>query len=186
MKTRCYNESDYHYKYYGERGIEICDEWKNDFEAFYNWAITNGYNDYLSIDRIDNDGNYEPSNCRWATQLEQVRNKSDITKIAFNGETKTISEWAEIYGINPKNIYGRYIRLKKKRADITEHNLFYPNRKTPRKSRIFQFTKDGTLIKRWENLAEIEKAGAGSMSMIRRCCIGKCKSAYGYIWKYAD
>ena len=75
MENRVYNPQYKQYKYYGGRGITICDEWKNDFMSFYNWATTNGYSDELSIDRIDNDGNYCPKNCRWATSNIQNRNK---------------------------------------------------------------------------------------------------------------
>ena len=75
MKQRCYYCKDKHYQYYGVRGITICDEWRNNFKVFYDWAITHGYSDELTIDRINNDGNYEPSNCRWATNSEQQLNK---------------------------------------------------------------------------------------------------------------
>ena len=75
MNTRCYYQSIKCYKHYGGRGITICNEWKNNFINFYNWAINNGYKDDLSIDRIDVNGNYEPNNCRWATALEQAHNK---------------------------------------------------------------------------------------------------------------
>lgn len=75
MKKRCFVETDQHYPNYGARGITMCEEWKNSFERFYSWAIANGYEKGLSIDRVNNDGNYEPSNCRWATAKEQANNR---------------------------------------------------------------------------------------------------------------
>ena len=73
MKQRCYNPNSTSYNAYGGRGIKVCDEWRDDFMAFYNWAIANGYEEGLSIDRIDNGGDYEPSNCQWITQAENTR-----------------------------------------------------------------------------------------------------------------
>lgn len=75
MKKRCYYQKSPNYKSYGGRGVKVCDEWKNDFKSFYNWAMSNGYRDNLTIDRINPFGNYEPSNCRWATYEEQAKNK---------------------------------------------------------------------------------------------------------------
>lgn len=80
MKTRCYNENFIYYKNYGGRGITICDEWKNNFQIFYKWAINNGYKEELTIDRINNDDIYEPSNCRWITRAEQNRNQRKTKK----------------------------------------------------------------------------------------------------------
>jgi hypothetical protein len=98
MKARCNRPSSHKYKSYGGRGIKVCEEWKN-FEPFYDWAMKNGYAEDLSIDRIDNDGNYEPSNCRWVTSKMQANNTRQNCKITFNGETHTLKEWSEITGI---------------------------------------------------------------------------------------
>ena len=87
MKQRCYNTKRPNYKYYGGRGIVICDEWLNSPQAFYNWAIANGYQENLTIDRISTDGNYEPQNCRWATFKEQATNKRPFSNTGEAGVT---------------------------------------------------------------------------------------------------
>ena len=94
MKSRCFNPKDARYTDYGGRGIKVCDEWKNDFFAFYKWAMENGYSENLTIDRIDNDGDYTPSNCRWVSRKVQSLNKSTNRYITYNGQTKTITQWA--------------------------------------------------------------------------------------------
>ena len=103
MKTRCENQSDYHYKLYGGRGITICDEWRT-FESFYQWAINNGYKETLTLDRIDVNGNYEPNNCKWATQKEQSNNTRRNRRIVHNGILHTLSEWAQITNIQPSTL----------------------------------------------------------------------------------
>lgn len=103
MKHRCYNENDTHYKNYGGIGITICEEWFNNFETFQDWAVTNGYADNLTIDRIDGRKNYCPENCRWITQKEQCNNISRNKILEYNGEQHTLAEWCEKLGLN----YGR-------------------------------------------------------------------------------
>lgn len=107
MHRRCYDSTNKRYNRYGDRGIIICDEWVNDFNAFKEWAYANGYQDDLTIDRIDYNGNYEPSNCRWATIKEQCNNKEGNVWITYNNETHTISEWSDITGIPYKRLYYR-------------------------------------------------------------------------------
>lgn len=107
MNRRCTRRTAAGYEYYGERGIKVCSEWKTNFLNFYNWAMNNGYQDNLTIDRIDVNGNYEPLNCRWITKAEQNINKRNNHKITFNGETKTIKEWSNKTGISANNILCR-------------------------------------------------------------------------------
>jgi hypothetical protein len=92
MKQRCRNPNDSHYPNYGARGIEV--RWSN-FGEFFTWADANGYRQGLSIDRIDNDGHYEPSNCRWTDAKTQMRNRSDNRLLTAFGETKCIADWVE-------------------------------------------------------------------------------------------
>lgn len=98
IKRRCLSPSANGYDHYGGRGITICDEWQNSFEAFQDWALANGYQEDLSIDRINVNGNYEPSNCRWATSSEQRANQRQKT-ISYKGEVKTVKEWSQLTGI---------------------------------------------------------------------------------------
>ena len=110
MKGRCFNGNDARYSSYGGRGISVCDEWKNDFTVFYNWAIDNGYSDSLTIERINNDGNYEPSNCRWATNTEQCNNRRTNIKIKIGNSERSLKEWCDIFELDYKTINARYHR----------------------------------------------------------------------------
>lgn len=100
MKQRCYNQKLREYKWYGARGIKVCDEWRQDFQSFYVWALANGYTDDLSLDRIDGDKNYCPDNCRWATDKEQHNNQSNNIKITYGNKTQTLKQWSEELNIN--------------------------------------------------------------------------------------
>ena len=99
MRRRCSENNTEKCKYYADRGITVCDEWRNSFVAFRDWALANGYRDDLTIDRIDNDGNYCPENCRWTTVAEQNRNRSCTRIITHDGQTRTLAEWSKITGI---------------------------------------------------------------------------------------
>ena len=116
MKQRCYKPGSPAARYYYNRGIRICDEWRNDYNAFKKWALENGYEDGLTIDRIDSDGNYEPENCRWATYQEQrdnTRSPYTLTEAPqyrtaklyeVDGEWKSLPEWADISGIGKSTL----------------------------------------------------------------------------------
>ena len=110
MKARCNNPHDGHYKDYGERGIAVCDEWMMSYEDFKKWAEENGYKNNLTIDRIDVNGNYEPSNCRWANSTEQANNRRSSVLLDYNGETMTISQWAKRIGIKTVTLHARIKR----------------------------------------------------------------------------
>ena len=98
MLKRCYDSTRREYPYYGGRGIKVCDEWKNDCCVFYRWARDNGYKEGLQLDRINNNGNYCPENCRWVTAKENCSNRRNTRKITYKGKVKALSEWAE--GLN--------------------------------------------------------------------------------------
>lgn len=108
MKSRCYNKSDKRYSDYGGRGIYVCDEWKNDFFAFYSWSMENGYSDSLTIDRINNDDGYKPDNCRWITVREQANNRRSNINITIGNVTKTLKQWCEVFGVPYSRVYRRY------------------------------------------------------------------------------
>ena len=107
MRERCSRPRHKSFDSYGGRGITVCAEWQNDFKAFYDWAMANGYRDGLTIDRIDTNGNYEPSNCRWATQKEQQNNRRSNRRITYNGETMTTQQWSERLDIHVDTIRWR-------------------------------------------------------------------------------
>ena len=107
MKRRCNNKNAWAYKYYGAKGVRVCDEWQQDYSAFKKWAEESGYNEGLTIDRVDVNGDYSPSNCRWVTMKEQANNQTTTTRIEYKGITKTLHEWSECLGIHPTTLYHR-------------------------------------------------------------------------------
>lgn len=107
MIRRCYVPEEPAYRYYGAKGIKICDEWMQDRSLFFEWAKSNGYSDELTIDRIDVNGNYEPDNCRWSTAREQTRNKTNNRRYTFSGRTQVLSDWAKEYEMNVATLRNR-------------------------------------------------------------------------------
>ena len=124
MKTRCSLKEDKHYADYGGRGISVCQEWQQSYELFRDWALENGYRDDLSIDRINNDGNYCPENCRWATLSQQSRNRRSNVYYELHGRRLTVSDWAEQSGIKAKTI-----RERLRRGWELEKAIFEPVKK---------------------------------------------------------
>lgn len=118
MRRRCYHPDDSHYSNYGGRGIAICDEWKDSFDNFIKWAFNNGYEEGLQIDRIDNNGNYEPHNCRWVSLKSNCRNRGSNVLVEYQGQWITIAELAEILNKPYRTVYHKYRRYGVKRKDL--------------------------------------------------------------------
>ena len=110
IKQRCYNENNKQYKNYGKRGIKVCDEWLNNFEAFYEWAIDNGYKEGLQIDRINNNGNYEPNNCRWVDRYVNNDNRRNNITFTYKGKTMSLRAWCRYFDVSYKTCMTRYYR----------------------------------------------------------------------------
>lgn len=124
MRSRCYNKSAANYHNYGGRGITICDKWLNNFIDFYKWSIKYGWEKGLTIDRINNDGNYDPLNCRWTDNITQCNNKRTNIRHEYNGEYLTIPEIVRKYNINQRmeNIYLRMFKW-----DMSVYEAIYGN-----------------------------------------------------------
>ena len=122
MKERCYDPNYPQRNLYGGRGIKICKEWIDSFENFRDWAIKNGYSDDLSIDRIDANGDYEPSNCRWEDKYQQANNKRNNIVLTHNGETLTMPQWARKLNLPYSTLADR----RKKGKSVEE--ILYPHK----------------------------------------------------------
>ena len=108
MITRTTNPKGTAYNRYGGRGITMCQEWRDSFEAFRDWSLANGYTDDLTIDRIDNDSGYKPDNCRWTTWHKQFNHRTGTRLITYGGETLSISQWAERLNLSKTMLYQRF------------------------------------------------------------------------------
>lgn len=123
MIDRCYKTYRNCYKNYGARGIRVCDEWLNNPKKFEEWALKNGYQEKLTIDRIDVNGSYEPNNCRWVDNKTQCRNKRNNRYITYNGETRCLSEWCELYNFTESAVRHWVERRKISWEDGIKHYI---------------------------------------------------------------
>lgn len=150
MLERCRNPNNSHYHRYGGRGIKVCDEWVESYEAFKEWALSAGYEDGLSIDRIDNDGDYCPENCRWADDITQGNNKNNIKKYEFRGEKHSLAEWARILNVSRELLKDRIVRLK---WDV-EKAFTMP----PRKCQPVEYNGETHTWEEWSEITGIAKS----------------------------
>ena len=186
MMWRCYRKEHTSYKYYGGRGISICDEWQT-FKPFYEWALSNGYQENLTLDRIDNNGNYEPSNCRWVTQKIQGNNRRNNHLISYNGETKTISEWADVLGIthqaleyrlmSPSWTIAEALTIKNKSRSVEQPSFRKP---------IYQKNTNGEIIKKWDSISDAAKTLKIHNENLSRALSNPNYTAGGYKWQYVN
>lgn len=105
MIERCYNKDSESFKNYGGRGVGICNEWREDFIQFFNWAISNGWNFGIELDRVNNNGDYCPENCRFVTRMENSRNKRNNIWVEYRGERKILKDWATYFGVSYKALH---------------------------------------------------------------------------------
>jgi hypothetical protein len=174
MKNRCYCKAWKNYKNYGDRGICVCEEWKDDYLKFKEWALSSGYSNELTIERKDVNGNYEPDNCKWATWGEQANNKRCSHIVAHKGKTQSMAEWAKEYGINygtfRDRIYdGFSLEEAIKNENKTEHLIFFNGKKQS----IIKWSKElninyGTLKARLRKGWSIEKSLTEPISTLRK------------------
>ena len=152
IRERCYNPNCHAYKDYGGRGITMCQEWYNDFMTFYTWAISNGYDQTLSIDRIDVNGNYEPCNCRWADRKTQANNKRNNILITYNGKTQNLKQWCEEFNLDYDMIRARYQNPNwENKSD--EEILFTPNQKQI----LITYNNETHTISEWSKITHIRR-----------------------------
>lgn len=130
MRKRCTNPNEKAYKHYGARGIKISSEWSN-FDAFRDWSLNHGYDDSLTIDRINVNGDYCPSNCRWISNEEQSRNRTNNRRITINGETRLMVDWLKESPVSATTVYDRL-----RKGWTVEDALFITDRRRVRRVRL--------------------------------------------------
>lgn len=191
MKDRCYCSNDKEYKNYGGRGIKVCDEWlgEHGFEHFYEWAMKNGYDPSKkpgeqSIDRINVNGNYEPSNCRWADRHTQSNNKQDTLWVTYNGDTLSLRDMCAKYSVNYNTAYSRL-----KKGLPIEQVLFnkpWQSEISGNRKKVAQIDiASKKVIKIFNSASEAAKAYGVERGRITSA-IKKGYKSCGFYWDYAE
>lgn len=166
MRQRCNYPKHKYYKHYGGRGIKVCDEWQNDYDAFAEWATRNGYSDTMSIDRIDNDKGYSPDNCRWIYYKDQPKNRRTNHRVVINGKEMNVSDVSRLYGIPTSTVCMR----DKRGFDILNGC---------RKRRVM-CVETGEV---YESVSEASRTSGVYRGGISACLNGKRGKAGGYHWE---
>lgn len=182
MITRCENPNSKHYNRYGGRGIKVCDDW-HDFWKFVEWSNSvGGRPQGYTLDRIKNDGNYEPNNCRWANWRTQKTNTSTNVFLEYNGIRKTMIEWCEELNINYRTLNNRINRGWSVEKALSE--CISKNSHPSRHKILCQYTTKGELVAKYKNLSELPSEF--NKKSVSYCANGNRKTNNGYIWKYED
>lgn len=188
MRQRCLDKNQSHYKYYGGKGITMCEEWMNDYSKFYEWSISNGASKQLTIDRIDVNGNYEPLNCRWVNAVVQANNKTSNRIIEYKNREMTLAQWSKEVGINEATIRRRIDKYGFTIGEALGFEFHQPKKydRSNRRKKIGQYSLDGEFIKLWDSAQDASEELGISIRSIRCCATGIYKTANGFIWKYKE
>lgn len=189
------------FQHYGGRGIKVCDEWLNDYYSFQKWAIDNGYDPNArkgekTIDRIDVNGNYEPSICRWVDMQQQGFNKRTNHLLTYNGETHPLKEWANIAGVPFENVYSRINKYGWSVGEALEFEPHTPRPKTPKSPRkkgyanpskmkpVEQLDLQGNVINTFLSMKDASHIALPVS--IGKCCHGRQRTAGGFMWRFKN
>lgn len=175
MLARCRKPNKDHYDRYGGRGIKVCDEW-TDISSFARWAYENGYAPGLQIDRINNDGNYEPGNCRFVDRKTNMHNTEKNVYLTINGETRCLSEWADMYGISYKRAAHWYERHG---AEYTI-NCFISGEVPNTKKRVYCKETDTV----YSSVREAARELNCDYTHVSHCCHGEALTHHGYHFSF--
>lgn len=176
MKSRCMIKSNPSYKNYGAKGIKVCNEWLN-FNIFKDWAINNGYDENKtrkeqSLDRIKNNGNYEPNNCRWVNSIVQANNTSRNIFLTYNKTTRTMAQWSRILKINYKS-FSSFVLNKRHNKNGNKN-----------KKKILQLDMNDNPIKQFNSITEASKETQISITSISEIAKGRRKPMKDFKWKF--